>query len=203
MGFKLKPSSFKQTTRTETRTSRTNTGPSGGRYTTVGKPGKNTPQNQRRWYEEYLASLEGIGSIEGWRNSRHSKGHKNWDAALYHIKNYIRKLDPSLQYKLHDYNQQHHYTRNYNEWKIANPGTETIVTEQRDITNTPGSPGYESKGGYDEVWGNMSLEEQQKYANKDEWIIEAEKWKKEQAAIAAKEEIGEWRETDRVTRRTT
>jgi len=201
MGFKLKPSSFKQTTRTETRTTTKNTGQK--KYVFTGKAGKPTTANKKRWYFEYLKSLEGIGSIEGWHDSELSKNHTSWDTALNNIKLYMGKLDPSLQYELHDYNKKTHYPRGYKEWKAANPGTETIITEQRDITNTPGSPGYESKGGYDEVWGNMSLEEQQKYANKDEWIIEAEKWKKEQAAIAAKEEIGEWRETDRVTRRTT
>ena len=45
----------------------------------------------------------------------------------------------------------------------------------------------------------MPLEEQQKYANKEEWIIAAEKWKEEQKAIAAEKEVGNWKETGRTT----
>jgi len=201
MGFKLKPSSFKQTTRTETRQTVTNTGPT-GEYKFVGKAGKRTDENRLRWYDEYLAGLNEFGLLPGFEDSNYSLPSNDPADRLKKIKWYIKKLAPEIQYKLKDFHKSTFYPADYKEWLKANPGTETTITEQRDITNTPGSPGYESKGGYDEVWGNMPLEEQEKYANKEEWIIEAEKWKEEQEAIAAKEEIGDWKETNRVTRST-
>ncbi len=171
MGFKLKPSSFKQTTRTETRQTVTNTGPT-GKYNFVGKAGKRTGRNLLRWYDEYLVGLNEFGLLPGFKDSEHSKGDNPSDR-LISIKMYMKKLAPEVQYKLKDFHKSTFYPADYEEWLAANPGTETTITEQRDITNTPGSPGYESKGGYDKVWGNMPLEEQEKYASKEDWIIEA------------------------------
>lgn len=198
MGFKLKPSSFKQTTTSETRQ---RTERSYGKNVRVARAGERNDKNFERWGTEYAYGLVHLNLLDDYKEKSYTS--TNMEGRMNNIKDYISKLSPELQWELHNYRQRKYYPKTYQKWLKANPSIETTITEQRDTTITPGSPGYESKGGYDEVWDNMPLEEQQKYANKDEWIIEAEKWKKEQAAIAAKEEIGEWRETDRVTRRTT
>ena len=205
MGLKLKPSSFKQTTTSETRQRKET---SYGKNVRVARAGERNDKNLERWGTEYGWSLDHLGLLDDFKSKEGypsvyvgggDSGQINWQQRLDNYKNYISKLSPELQWQLNNYRQRRYYPSTYKKWKEVNPTIETTITEQRDTTITPGSPGYESKGGYDKVWGNMPLEEQQKYANKEEWIIAAEKWKEEQKAIAAEKEVGNWKETGRTT----
>jgi len=195
MGFKLKPSSFKQTTSSETR-QRTET--TYGKNVVVARRGERTKKNFERWGTEYAYGLKYLDLLDDYKEKAYESN--GVEERMNNIKDYISRLDPGLQWELHNYRQRTFYPKTYDKWKKANPGTQTVITEQRDTTTEAGTSG----GKFENVWEGMSEDQKAEHGGDfDKCKIAAEKWNEENPGTEGTTNRGDWYEKSRVTRRTT
>jgi len=190
------PSGIKQTKSSEYRTRQEK---SYGDIVNVGKTGKGTDKNYNRWAEEYLWSIKNQELLGDYKKSLDGRVLKGPQDRYNTVKDYMKTLSPEQTWSIYNYRKKRYYPNDYEAWLEANPEITTTIKEQRDRTETLGTPPQKSKGGFDEVWNNMPLEEQNKYVSKEEWITAAEEWNARQKPTEGSIDQGDWYETSRST----